>query len=90
MLVEDLARSLQEGKQTDLVLLDFSKAFDKVNHEKLLYKLHQYGVKGNILGWVRGFLCHRTQTVVVDGDESSQVPVTSGCPRGRSSDRSYF
>ena len=68
--------------RTDLVLLDFSKAFDKVNHEKLLYKLHQYGVKGNILGWVRGFLCHRTQTVVVDGDESSQVPVTSGVPQG--------
>ena len=82
MLVEDLARSLQEGKQTDLVLLDFSKAFDKVNHEKLLYKLYQYGVKGNILGWVRGFLCHRTQTVVVDGDESSEVPVTSGVPQG--------
>ena len=60
MLVEDLARSLQEGKQTDLVLLDFSKAFDKVNHEKLLYKLHQYGITGNVLQWVRGFLCHRT------------------------------
>ena len=82
MLVEDLARSLQEGKQTDLVLLDFSKAFDKVNHEKLLYKLYQYVDKGNILGWVRGFLCHRTQTVVVDGDGSSEVPVTSGVPQG--------
>ena len=83
MLVEDLARSLQEGGgQTDLVLLDFSKAFDKVNHEKLLYKLHQYGITGNVLQWARGFLCHRTQTVVVDGDESSEVQITSGVPQG--------
>ena len=82
MLVEDLARSLQEGRQTDLILLDFSKAFDKVNHAKLLFKLHQYGVKGHTLDWIRGFLCHRTQTVVVDGEESSEVPVTSGVPQG--------
>ena len=41
MLVEDLAKSVSTGKQTDLVLLDFSKAFDKVNHSKLLWKLHQ-------------------------------------------------
>ena len=37
-LVEDLARNMTSGKQTDLILLDFSKAFDKVNHLKLLYK----------------------------------------------------
>ena len=36
MLVEDLTRKANKGKQTDLILLDFSKAFDMVNHEKLL------------------------------------------------------
>ena len=82
MLIEDLASNLQAGRQTDLILLDFSKAFDKVNHEKLLHKLHQYGVRGNILNWIRGFLDGRTQTVVVDGDESTSVPVTSGVPQG--------
>ena len=81
-LVEDLARNLQNCRQTDLVLLDFSKAFDKVNHEKLLLKLHQYGIRGNILRWVRGFLCYRSQTVAVDGEESDEVPVTSGVPQG--------
>ena len=48
-LIEDLGRQLVKGKQVDLVLLDFSKAFDKVSHPKLLFKLSQHGVKGNTL-----------------------------------------
>ena len=82
MLVEDLARNVSKGKQTDLILLDFSKAFDKVNHSKLLWKLHQYGIRGNALAWIRAFLGNRSQTVVIDGEESESVPVTSGVPQG--------
>ena len=55
-LVEDLARNINSGKQTDLILLDFSKAFDKVNHLKLLYKLQVHGVQGKTLGWIESFL----------------------------------
>ena len=82
MLVEDLARSVSQGKQTDLILLDFSKAFDKVNYAKLLWKLHQYGIRGNAFAWIRAFLGNRSQTVVLDGEESGSVPVTSGVPQG--------
>ncbi|MCG7869528.1 MAG: reverse transcriptase family protein, partial [Candidatus Thiodiazotropha taylori] len=82
MLVEDLARNVSEGKQTDLVLLDFSKAFDKVNHSKLLWKLHQYGIRGKALGWIRAFLGNRSQSVILEGEESGSVPVTSGVPQG--------
>ena len=82
MLIEDLARNVSKGKQTDLILLDFSKAFDKVNHSKLLWKLHQYGIRGNALAWIRAFLGNRSQTVVLDGEESESVPVTSGVPQG--------
>ena len=78
MLVEDLARNVSKGKQTDLILLDFSKAFDKVNHSKLLWKLHQYGIRGNALAWIRAFLGNWSQTVVIDGEESESVPVTVG------------
>ena len=66
---------MAQGKQTDLILLDFSKAFDKVNHAKLLWKLHQYGIRGNALAWIRAFLGNRSQTVVLDGEESGSVPV---------------
>ena len=52
MLIEDLARSASVGKQTDIILFNFSKAFDKVNHGKLLWKLHQYGINGHVLDWV--------------------------------------
>ena len=82
MLVEELARSASVGKQTDLILLDFSKAFDKVNHAKLLWKLHQYGIRGKTLGWIRVFWGNRSQSVVLDGEESDSVPVTSGVPQG--------
>ena len=70
-LVEDFGRQLSLGKQTDLILLDFSKALDKVNHLKLLYKLSCFGVKGNTLNWIQSFLMGRTQTVVLD-EESSE------------------
>ena len=82
MLIEDLARSASLGKQTNIILLDFSKAFDKVNHSKLLWKLHQYGIRGQVLNWVRAFLGSRSQRVVIDGEESESVPVTSGVPQG--------
>ena len=54
MLVDELAKNIQMGKQTDLILLDLSKAFDKVAHEKLL-KLHQYGISGDTLNMIKGF-----------------------------------
>ena len=81
-LVEDLGRQLSLGKQTDLILLDFSKAFDKVNHLKLLYKLSCFGVKGNTLDWIQSFLTGRSQTVVLDVESSEEVKVTSGVPQG--------
>ena len=67
------------GKQTDLILLDFSKAFDKVAHEKLLIKLHHYGIRGDTLKWIKDFLDNRKQTVVINGNnsEKSQSPLVS-------------
>ena len=55
MLVDELAKNMQMGKQTDLILLDLSKVFDKVAHEKHLLKLHQYGIRGDTLNWIKDF-----------------------------------
>ncbi|MES9994057.1 MAG: reverse transcriptase family protein, partial [Candidatus Thiodiazotropha sp.] len=81
-LVEELGKQLTQGHQIDLVLLDFSKAFDKVNHLKLLFKLSFHGVKGKTLKWISSFLEGRTQAVVLEGECSPDVRVTSGVPQG--------
>jgi hypothetical protein len=62
--------------------MDFTKAFDKVPHCRLLYKLKFYGIQKDILNWIKAFLSDRTQTVVLNGTSSTSVPVTSGVPQG--------
>jgi hypothetical protein len=81
-LVEDLHRNMQGGQQTDVVVMDFSKAFDKVSHARLLYKLEWYGIRGKSNKWVQSFLTDRRQQVVVEGKSSKESPVTSGVPQG--------
>ena len=81
-LIEYLARTMTMGKQTDLILLDFSKAFDEVNPLKLLYKLQVHGVQDKALRWTESFLVGRSQTVVLDGESSDELPVSSGAPQG--------
>jgi hypothetical protein len=78
----DIAKRLCKGAQVDVVLLDFSKAFDKVPHQRLLRKLHHYGVRNNTLGWIQSFLSGRIQQVVLEGEHSSPSPVLSGVPQG--------
>ncbi|KAI8513366.1 hypothetical protein Bbelb_100050 [Branchiostoma belcheri] len=80
----DLAHGLDQNLQIDAVVLDFSKAFDTVPHQRLLSKLQYYGIKGHILSWLKAFLTERTQTVVLDGESSKPSRVTSGVPRGTS------
>ena len=58
--IQDLAKILSEGKQIDAVLLDFSKALDKVPHQRLLLKLKLYGIQDNTLQWIQRFLQDRT------------------------------
>ena len=82
LTINDLAKGIEEKGQTDLILLDFSKAFDKVSHRLLLHKLEHYGVRGTTLLWVKDFPSQRSQQVLVDGQVSTQADVTSGVPRG--------
>ena len=78
-LFQDLASELFE---TDLIVMDFSEAFDRVPHMRLLYKLEWYGIRGGTLDWIKCFLPDQTQKVVLDGAESLPGPVLSGVPQG--------
>ena len=89
-LVEGLPRNMISGKQTDLILLDFSKPFNKVNHLKLLYKLQTHGVQGKALRWIESFLVGRSQTAVLNGNSSDELQVSSGSLKGQSLVPSYF
>jgi hypothetical protein len=60
-LSHELAYNLHKGIQTNLIILDFSKAFDKVPHNKLLMKMENYGIRGNTWRWVRSFLSDRNR-----------------------------
>jgi hypothetical protein len=68
--------------QTDMIVLGFAKAFDKVSHPRLLHKLRHYGIKGKNNQWIKAFLESRTQAVVLENKYSDKVDVTSGVPQG--------
>jgi len=78
----DIAKQCDKGAQVDVAILDFSKAFDTVPHSKLLGKLHNYGITGNIHLWLNSFLTTRSMRVVVEGETSRELPVVSGVPQG--------
>ena len=65
-----------------MIYLDYAKAFDKVDHELLLKKLHAYGVRGKLLMWLDSYLSNRQQTVVINGEHSIPAKVVSGVPQG--------
>ena len=80
--IEDLITSLDNGDVMDEILLDFAKAFDKVPHQRLLFKLRQYGISGNTYNWIESFLTSRKQSVRVMDQYSSKASVKSGVPQG--------
>ena len=93
LTIQDLANALNDGEQIDAILLDFSKAFDKVPHHsavslitpgrhRLLEKLRYYGVRGYLNDWVADFLKDRQQEVVLEETHSISTQVTSGVPHG--------
>ena len=81
-VLESWVNTLDEGGVIDDINLDFMKAFDKVPHRRLIYKMKQYGIDGNILRWVENFLKDRVQIVNVNGYYSTEKKVLSGVPQG--------
>ena len=77
-----VTRGLDQHNIVDVILFDFAKAFDVVNHHILIQKLRCIGVGGILLDWISSFLQDRTMYVSVSGCRSSSHSVTSGVPQG--------
>lgn len=81
-LVHDVSLSVDLQKQIDLIFLDFSKAFDRVSHDKLIHKLELTLGKGPIVDWIKDYLSDHTQFVEVSRQHSHKSSVRSGVPQG--------
>lgn len=80
--VNDWTISINQGSPVDIIYLDFAKAFDRVPRKRLLKKLHNHGIRGDLLSWIEAYLSHRSFQVRVGGDLSAPHPVVSGVPQG--------
>ena len=81
-LMDDLITSLEKGDVVMGVFLDFSKAFDNVNHDILLNKLEHYGIADNALCWFQSYLTDRKQYVTYNGATSTTKTIKCGVSQG--------
>jgi hypothetical protein len=80
--LERVTQWIDEGKPVDVIYLDYSKAFDKVAHARLLMKIKAHGIGEKMARWIEQWLDNRVQRVVVKGSASEWSSVTSGVPQG--------
>ena len=80
--MEEVTSILDEGLSADILYLDFSKAFDKVQHQRLINKLQCLGIGGSILAWIQAWLSDRKQRVVLNGKHSDTISVPCSVPQG--------
>ena len=81
-LVDKVAKALEDGDYVLGIFLDFSKAFDTVNHKILFEKLELYGVRGLALNWFKSYLNNRVQYVEYGGAKSKKQNIKCGVPQG--------
>ena len=81
-VLDDWAENLDCDTPVDTFYLDFKKAFDSVAHSRLASMLESLGIRDKLLRWIICFLTDRRQRVVLEGQASDWVPVTSGVPQG--------
>ena len=77
-----MAEALENSKVVSFIFCDISKAFDKVWHEGLIYKLHSIGIRGSVLKWIKSYLHNRRQRVIVNGIPSDVRELHAGVPQG--------
>ena len=80
LAIADIVERLRFNMSTErfCIFLDFSKAFDIVNHDLMIQKLGKYGVRGAILSWFRSYFLNLQQTVFINGAVSDIKVISSG------------
>ena len=81
-LYHQFCKAVSDGKEIRVVFLDISKAFDRVWHKGLLFKLKQFGITGSLLDWFSNYLKDRCQRVVIHGQSSDWRDIKAGVPQG--------
>ena len=76
-----MTRNVDDSKQTDDLIVDFSKTFDKVNHNLLIHQVKHYGIRGKVNNWIESYLSGRSQADIVEGEKSTYLSVDSGVPQ---------
>ena len=79
---QEVTRCVDKGSAVDVVYMDFSKAFDKVPHGRLVKKVNSHGIQGDLIKWIQNWLSCRRQRVMTEGCFSDWKPVSSGVPQG--------
>ena len=80
--VDHIESLLKKKKHVLGIFIDLSKAFDTISHDKLLWKLNHYGIRGNALDLIRSYLSNRSQYVEVLDEHSKHLPIVWGVPQG--------
>ena len=60
-----LIKNIEDDKQTDILIMDLSKAFDNASYSLVLHKLNNYGIGGKDNSWIERYLRNKTQAVVI-------------------------
>ena len=80
-MIDKYTEALDNWDYVTGILLDFSKAFDTVNHEILLYKLSHYGIRGSAFDWFKSYLSNRSQFITYNGVASTAKQINCGVPQ---------
>ena len=78
----EFSNALDAGMEVRTVFFDISKAFDRVWHKCLLYKIEQMGICVDLLQWIKSYLSERKQKVIINGKESVVIEINAGVPQG--------
>lgn len=82
ILTDEIKKSIDQSEKVGAVFVDFQQAFDRVDHQALLLKLFNFGIRGPVLKWFQSYFTSRKIKVTKDGNLSETFNLISGCPQG--------